>query len=36
LEGCTITSVFEVDIHDPREIEKIGKLVGDNYMEKIF
>jgi hypothetical protein len=36
LEGCTNTSIFEVDIHDPREVEINGKLVGDDYMEIIF
>ena len=36
MEGCTNTSVFEVDIHDPREIEKMETskrwLHGKNFL----
>jgi coenzyme F420-dependent glucose-6-phosphate dehydrogenase len=34
-KGAMIKAFFEVDVHDPREIQENGQVVGDDTMEKI-
>jgi coenzyme F420-dependent glucose-6-phosphate dehydrogenase len=34
-KGAMIKAFFEVDVHDPREIQENGQVVGDDTMEKM-
>src|SRR6188472_1634487 len=34
-KGAMIKAFFEVDVHDPREIQENGQVVGDDAMEKM-
>jgi coenzyme F420-dependent glucose-6-phosphate dehydrogenase len=34
-KGAMIKAFYEVDIHDPREIQENGQVVGDDSMEKM-
>lgn len=31
-----IKTFFDIDVHDPRKIREIGKIVGDDTPEKMF
>jgi hypothetical protein len=33
-KGAMIKAFFEVDVHDPREIQENGQVVGNDTMEK--
>jgi succinylarginine dihydrolase len=33
-KGAMIKALFEVDVHDPREIQENGQVVGNDTMEK--
>lgn len=34
-KGAMIKAMYEVDIHDPREIQENGQIVGNDVMEKM-
>jgi hypothetical protein len=34
-KGAMIKALFEVDIHDPREIQENGQVVGNDTMEQM-
>ena len=35
-KGSMIKAFFDVDVHDPRQIEENGKVVGDDTMQKML